>query len=204
MASKVDFTKDVQRITDKIDTVSDGYSKITGTKLSSADTATRDNITKTLGLLGTFGTHLKTLSSNAKDADQIKAFVKNNGSLAESLITSIETVVSGDDYLGVVFNNAAVLKARQAVAARYQVAKNPYERGILLDEALKYHYTTASDSQKKLKDVFTVLQQSNSTLTSLVLNPTDEQLKAIHSEEFQNFRTVAQDVAGLIGQFAKF
>lgn len=203
-ANKIDFTKDVQRITDRIDTITDWYSKITGNQLSSADTATRDNITKSIGLLGTLGGHLKTLSANAKDAAQIKAFVRNNAGVADALIVSIENVIKGDDYLGVVLNNDAVMRSRQAVADRYRVAKDPYERGILLDEALKYQYTTASASQQKLKDVFVVLRQSHDTLTRLVLNPDDEQLKAIHNEEFQNFRTVVQDVAGLIGQFAKF
>jgi hypothetical protein len=203
-SNKVDFTKDVQRITDRIDTVTNWYSKITGDQLSSADTATRDNITKSIGLLGTLGGHLKTLSANAKNAEQIKAFVRNNAGVADSLIVSIENVIKGDDYLGVVLNNDAVMNSRQAVADRYRVAMDTYERGILLDEALKYQYTTASASQKKLKDVFVALRQSHDTLNRLVLNPDDEQLRAIHSEEFQNFRTVAQDVAGLIGQFAKF
>lgn len=203
-ASKVDFTSDVNRITNRIDTVTKGYAKITGEQLSSADTATRDKVNASLGLLGTLGGHLRNLAANAKDAAQIQAFVRDNAGLADSLIVSIENVIDGDDYLGVVLNNSAVYAARTAVAKRYQVAKSPYERGVLLDEALKYKYTSATDSQKKLQDVFAALRQSHTTLTSLVLNPNEEELKAIHSEEFQNFRTVAQDVAGLIAQVAKF
>lgn len=203
-AKSYDFTNDVTRVSSRIETITKGYEKITGETLSSADTATRDNITKTIGLLGTFGAHLKTLSENAKDAERIKAFVRNNKGLADEVIKSIENVVSGDDYLGVVLSNAAVSEARTAIAARYRAAGNPYDRGVLLDEALKYRYTTASASQKKLQDVFAALEQSHATLTRLVLDPDNAQLKAIHSEEFQNFRTVAQDVAGLIAQVAKF
>lgn len=200
----VDFTDDVTRINKRIDSVIKGYTTVTGSQLSSADTATRDNIGKSLGLLGTFGGHLATLQKNAKDAERIKEFVRNNSGVADSLIASIERVVDGDDYLGVVYNDAAVRDARGAVAKRFTAARSEYERGVLLDEALKYRYASATDSQKKLQDVFASLRQSHATLTRLVLNPDDKQLQAIHSEEFQNFRTVAQDVAGIIAQVAKF
>lgn len=202
-AHDIDFSKDVKRITDKIDTATSGYTKLTGEQLSTGDTATRDNIKTTIGLLGTFGAHLKTMQANAKDAEQIKAFVRTNAGVATSLIESVENVVSGDDYLGVVYYNDAVLKERKAIMGRYQKKPSPYERGVLLDEALKYRYTSADASQKKLKEVFVALERSHAALNSLVLDPDKEQWKAIHSEEFQNFRTVVEDAAALIGQVAK-
>jgi hypothetical protein len=200
-SNKANLTTDVNHLTDRIKSVTDGFGSLTGNQLSSADKATRDNIMKSLGVLGKFGGNLQVLARNAKDADQIKAFVKSNADTTDALITSIEQVISGDDYLGIALNDAATRKAREAIAVRYSAAGTPYERGVLLDEALKYKYITKADSQKKLQDVFGSLRKSHTALRNLVLSPTDEQMQAIHSEEFQNFRTIVQDVAGVIAQF---
>lgn len=201
---KEDLTADVNQLTDRIKSTTDGYGSLTGNQLSSADKATRDNITKSLGVLGKFRVDLQVLARNAKDADQIKTFVKNNADTTDALITSIEQVITGDDYLGIVLNDESTRKAREAIAARYSAASNPYDRGVLLDEALKYKYITKTDSQEKLHDVFGALSKSHTALKNLVLSPTDEQYQAIHSQEFQNFRTIAQDVAGVIAQFGLF
>lgn len=199
-SSKVDLSSDVGRITDRINTVTGSYTVMTGRPLSSEDAATRDNITKSLTSLGNLGGHLQTLARNAKDAEHIKAFVKTNAGVADALIVSIENVINGDNRLQVVLENHAALTAREAVAARYREASTPYDRMILLDQALQYKYSDGSESTRKLTDVFAQLKKSHDTLTRLVLAPDDAQLKAIHSEEFQNFSTIVQDVADLIAK----
>lgn len=196
--NKADLTEDAKRLSDKMVKLTEQYTTFTGKKLSSNDQKSRDNIKAYLGAFGKLAGNLQVLAANAKDAQGIKLFVKKNAINVEEVINGIKPVISGDDLLGLTLNNIAYFNIRKDIQNRYQKETDPYTRMLLINEIDKFQYANSNKTGAELTAVFDKVSKSHEALVSLVINPTDAQLKAIREEEFKQLKAVAEDVAGVL------
>lgn len=196
--NKADLTEDAKRLSDKMVKLTEQYTTFTGKKLSSNDQKSRDNIKAYLGAFGKLAGDLQVLAANAKDAQKIKLFVKQNAINVEEVINGIKPIISGDDLLGLTLNNIAYFNIRKDIQNRYQREADPYARMLLINEIDKFQYANSNKTGAELNTVFDKVSKSHEALVSLVINPTDTQLRAIREEEFKQLKAVAEDVASVL------
>jgi len=203
-ANTSDLEEQATSLTTRMGKVVDVYDKLSKEKVSSSDQSTRDNITKSIGAIGQLAKDVQLMRDNAKDAEKIKAAVNANSANVDVLINSVEVVATSDDMSAAAQENLNVLAARNAIATRFHQTDDESTRGELLDKSTALKYPNIDTSQDALKRVFDSLRKSHKTLVSLVQSPTNDQIGQLRNDEFQQFKTLATDAAGVFSQLSGF
>lgn len=203
-ASKADFESQVKTTADKIGKVSSGYEKLSGEKISTSDAATLSSVTASLGALSKLADDLKIMRDNAKDADAIKATVIKSTTDVNGLISSLRKTSEADLLLSQSQFNNSVDDARSEIEDSYRATSDQMKRRELLYQARSLKRNVGESASQSLKDVFDSLSKSHEQLVALIKNPTNEQIAMARNEEFQQFKTIVEDAASVVGQLAVF
>jgi hypothetical protein len=195
---KSEIPDHAKNLSDGIDSVTKEYSTLAGQQLSAAKQAHRDTIDKQIGAIGKLLGDVEAINKNVKDAEQIKQIVANNAKDVDDIIGTLEAGTEGDSLLAAVWNTEAIRAERNALQTRFSNANGLDERMSRLNEMQSHPFVKGDTALKPLRELFAQLAKSHKALVSLVLDPSNEQLQAIRNEEFQSFRTIAEDLAGLV------
>ncbi|WP_413460820.1 hypothetical protein [Herbaspirillum huttiense] len=203
-ASKSDLESQVKATADRIGKVSAGYEKLSGEKISTSDAATLSSVTASLGALSKLADDLKIMRDNAKDADAIKATVIKTKTDVNGLISSLRQTSEADLLLSQTQFNISVANARGQIEDSYRATGDPVKRSELLDQALTLKRNSGESASQSLNAVFDSLSKSHEQLVELITNPSLDNKAAARNEEFQQFKKVAEDSAGVVSQLAAF
>lgn len=195
---KTEIPDDAKKLSDGLKKATDGFSQATGTQLSAGFTAQRTKVQNGIGALGKFLGTVDLLIKNSKDVEEIKKIVNQNKDAVPLLVEAVRPIFGGDANLIAALNNQANFSFRQDIEARFEQAKDGYERRQLMAELTKYPLGSGEALEASVNKIFDSLLRSHSTLVTLINNPTDDQIKKIRSEEFNTFRGLVEDAAGLL------
>lgn len=192
-----DLQSDADNLTKRITTLEGEYTKYTGKSLTLAS-----QTKKKISALGSLFSDVEKIKKGAKQADVIKTIVTTNESNVASAIADLSPAIDAEVWMNSQQIDMAVMDSRNLIESVFHDERNEYKRLNLFNEMRKNEkYTSANDLIKKVDGVFVQLKKSYTALVSLIESPTDDQLKAIRNEEFQNFKNVIGDAASVVALF---
>ncbi len=160
--------------------------------VSAADLA---NVKKSTDAIGGFLGHLDKLQKAAEDVKEIKRLVVENKDKFEPLSKSIQPLILADGTLAWLRNQQAIEPVMKEISQKFNATTDPYARRGVLEERRKVKEgISATDPSEAITALFDAMNKSHATLVQLIVNPSDEQLKKIRSEQFDSFLSVVKEL----------
>lgn len=197
--SKID--EDAAKLSKRIENSTKRLSDLTGKQLSTKATETQTKVTSTITAMGKLAGDLKVMAQNANDASAIQKLVTEQGRDVESLVVSVKEIAGGDAMLGAVYSHLAMIQTRAELQKRYAKTGDANSRLLLLPERDKYAYVNGEETLQAVNALFDAMTKSHRELIRLVLDPSNQDKRALANAAFNEFKMIAEDVAGLIQIF---
>lgn len=193
---------DADKLAKRLDNTLKDVKELTGESLSDSAAASKTKITGLLGAAGKLLDTVKVIAADARDAAAIRKTVNERSADVNALVDSLQDVATGDARLAAAFSDLARLKQREWLQERFSAERSADRRYLMLvEDRKKFTYSDGPALTKSVTALFAAMKTSHATLVELVQNPSDDQKRAIAQAAFQEFKSIASDVAALAQLF---
>lgn len=193
---------DADKLVKRLDNTLNDVKELTGASLSASDAATKTKITGMLGAAAKLISSVQVIAANARDAAAIRKIVNDRSADVDALVDSIQDVAVGDAMLAATLSDLARLKQREWLQDRFTAERSADRRYLMLvEDRKKFTYSDGPALTKSVTALFAAMKTSHAALVQLVQNPSDEDKRAVAQAAFQEFKSIAGDVAALAKLF---
>ncbi len=182
----------------KIDARKAEWEALTGAEVATGASAQIDKAKEYLGAIGTLGSVVREIYRNNKDATAIRRIVRENERSVSSAIKDVKLFLLAERNLGSIVANTNNRELQAHLGTVFEMEKSVYKRFELLADLPTHRNDVGPDGNAAVEKLFVKLDETHSSLVTLVNDPTSEDKKAIFRKAFREFLDVVSGVVKII------